>query len=140
MSSLIKDGLVVRKRLSTLSIRLGLFAMLMIHVGPLYSALQLAQAAARSSEHHQHAGHGDASSAHAHHRPASGSAPDWLAALELCGYCELLTLSPPLTLSLKLILPRHEPERFLALPAAPLLPIWRRSAGYARAPPATFHC
>lgn len=131
------------KRLSTLSIRLGLFAMLMIHVGPLYSALQLAQAAAApaSEQHHQqHAGHDQASAAHAHHRTASGNAPDWLAALELCGYCELLTLSPPLTLSLELILPRHEPERFLALPAAPLLPIWRRSAGYARAPPASFHC
>ena len=139
MTSLIKDRLVVRKRLSTLSIRLGLFAMLMIHVGPLYSALQLAQAAS-SGEHHQHAEHEQASSAHGHHRSASQDAPDWLAALELCGYCELLTLSPPLTLSLELILPRHEPERFLALPAAPLLPIWRRSAGYARAPPATFHC
>jgi len=134
---------VLGKRLSTLSIRLGLFAMLMIHVGPLYSALQLAHAAAApaSEQHHQqHAGHDQASAAHAHHRTASDNAPDWLAALELCGYCELLTLSPPLTLSLELILPRHEPERFLALPAAPLLPIWRRSAGYARAPPAPFHC
>ncbi|MBA1278079.1 DUF2946 domain-containing protein [Pseudomonas sp. MTM4] len=132
---LTKDLPVTRKRLSTSSIWLGLFAMLMIHVGPLYSAIQTAQtAAAPIGEHHQHAGH-ESSPAHGHHRQALGTEPAWLAALELCGYCELLTLNPPLTLALDLALPRHEPEHFLSLPDAPLIPALRRSSGYARAPP-----
>ena len=126
----------MHKRLSTLSIWLGLFAMLMIHVGPLYSALQMAPATAiASDEHHQHAGHESAPTAHGHHAQASTREPAWLAALELCGYCELLTLNPPLNLSLNLILPRHQAEQFLPLPDAPLLLALRHSGGHARAPP-----
>ncbi|MEJ6654582.1 MAG: DUF2946 domain-containing protein [Pseudomonas sp.] len=119
-----------------MSIWLGLFAMLMIHVGPLYSALQMASAAADASgEPHQHVEHGLATAAHGHHGQASVSEPAWLSALELCGYCELLTLNPPLALSLQLILPRHQPEQFLRLPDAPLLLAVRHSGGHARAPP-----
>ena len=132
-----KELLLVRKRLSTLSIWLGLFAMLMVHVGPLYSALQMAQVSAAPSP--VHAEHNGISAAPDHHHQASTSAPAWVAALELCGYCELLTLNPPLALTLDLILPRHEPERFAALPAAPLLPILRHGGSHARAPPGHFH-
>ena len=122
-----------KKRLSILSIWLGLFAMLMIHIGPLYSAMQLAQV----DRHHQHVGHGD-HSAHGHHENSASQGPAWLSTLEMCGYCELLTLNPPLTLSLDLALPRHEPKHFLVLPDAPLTREPRRSNGYARAPP-SFH-
>ncbi|WP_193074657.1 DUF2946 domain-containing protein [Pseudomonas sp. FME51] len=119
-----------------MSTRLGLFAMLMIHVGPLYSALQMASATAGASgEHHQHVEHGPAPTAHDHHAQASASEPAWLAALELCGYCDLLTLNPPLALSLRLIVPRHQLEQFLSLPDAPLLLAVRHSGGHARAPP-----
>lgn len=127
----------MRKRLSTSSIWLGLFAMLMIHVGPLYSALQMAQATAAPP--HAHADHGLASSAPTHHRQTSASEPAWLAALDLCGYCELLTLNPPLSLSVELLLPRHESERLAPLPAAPLLQILRHAGSHARAPPGHFH-
>ena len=45
---------MTRKQLSTMSIWLGLFAMLMIHAGPLFSAIQAAQAGV---QHHHHAEH-----------------------------------------------------------------------------------
>ncbi|WP_313054202.1 DUF2946 domain-containing protein [Pseudomonas lopnurensis] len=124
-----------------MSIWLGLFAMLMIHVGPLYSALQAAQASAApaSEHHHPHAEHEHSPSAHGHHRQATTGEPAWLAALELCGYCELLTLNPPLTLSVDLALPRHEPVHFQPLPDKPLLSTLRRSSGHPRAPPHS-HC
>jgi len=136
---LLKDTSVTGKRLSTMSIWLGLFAMLMIHVGPLYSALQVARTPASpvvTEGHHAHA-----SSAHDQHqhRHAPAGEPAWLAALELCGYCELLTLNPPLSLSLDLALPRHTPVVFQPLPESPLPPVPRRSSGHPRAPP-LFHC
>ncbi len=127
---------MTRKRYSTMSIWLGLFAMLMIHVGPLYSAVQAAQAA-EVSEHHHHAE--QESSAHGHHGPARAGEPAWLTALELCGYCELLTVNPPLSLSVHLVLPRHEPGYIQSLPEQPLPPALRRSSGHPRAPP-HFHC
>lgn len=126
---------MTRKRYSTMSIWLGLFAMLMIHVGPLYSAVQAAQAAevAQVSEHHHHTEH--ESSAHGHHGRARAGEPAWLTALELCGYCELLTVNPPLSLSVHLVLPRHEAGYFQSLPEQPLPPALRRSSGHPRAPP-----
>lgn len=128
-----KDAPVTRKRLSTMSYWLGLFAMLMIHVGPLYSAVQAAQ----PSPHHQHAG--PESSAYGHHGAAAAADPAWLSALELCGYCELLTANPPLSLAVQLILPRHQPVFFQTLPEQ-LLPVApRRSSGNPRAPPSS-HC
>jgi hypothetical protein len=140
-TSLSKDLPVQKRRLSTLSIWLGLFAMLMIHVGPLYSALQTTPAAATSMDvHEHHAGHDEHSpSAQGHHKQPTAEQPAWLTALEMCGYCELLTLNPPLALSLDLALPRHEPEHFQPLPATPLSRTLRRSSGYARAPPLS-HC
>ena len=142
--------------------------MLMIHVGPLFSALQALSAAepppitavamhgghgldshAQHAQHAQHAAHSSQTdagqhAAHAasepsgnhgmHHRSPPG-APAWLAALEMCGYCELLTLNPPLSLSLQLVLPEHQPTFALALPEAPQPAVPRRSSGHPRAPP-----
>jgi len=131
---------VTRKGLSTLSIWLGLFAMLMIHVGPLYSALQVSppESAVMGEHHHtahEHAEEGAPVKAVAHHRALASDGPAWLTALELCGYCELLTLNPPLTLSVDLALPLHRPAYFHALPQAPLPSAERRSSGHPRAPP-----
>lgn len=122
---------MTRKRLSTISIWLGLFAMLMIHVGPLYSAAQA------SEHHHHHTEHEPA--AQGHHGQARAGEPSWLGALELCGYCELLTVNPPLNLSVDLVLPRYAPAYFQPLPKNPHAPALRRSSGHARAPP-HFHC
>jgi hypothetical protein len=112
----------------------------MIHAGPLYSALQARQIAATPIDAHQpHSGHdAQASSVHAHHQQHTGKEPPWLSELEMCGYCGLLTLNPPLTLSFDMVLPRHEPQQFMALPDAPLIRELRRSRGYARGPP-SFH-
>jgi hypothetical protein len=134
---------VARRGLSTLNIWLGLFAMLMIHVGPLYSAFSAAPSPAGfSAEHTEHAADaGHTHSEHAHHSPqphhgsTNRNAPEWLLALELCGYCELLTLSPPLALSLELVIPRHTPSHIQPLPDEPLPPSPRRTQGQPRAPP-----
>lgn len=134
----------VRKRLSTLSIWLGLFAMLMIHAGPLYSALQMTQSSAGLEEHHPHAEHGhayatQAAPSHQGHHRQSANQPEWLAALEMCGYCELLTLNPPLSLSLTLVLPQHQPVQAAPLPDPPLHSTLRYIGSYPRAPPVHFH-
>lgn len=122
--------------------------MLMIHAGPLFSALQAlgAQSSGTGQAQHvhheaQHDAHGQpaASSTHAHHsRPGTAAEPSWVAALDLCGYCELLTLNPPLTLSLDLALPWYAPVFSELLPELPLPPAIRRSSGHPRAPP-LFH-
>ncbi len=111
--------------------------MLMIHVGPLYSALQAAQAQPlKVSAVHMHMEkQGHAASAAAQHHGEKAGGPVWLNALKFCGYCELLTLNPPLTLSLVLALPLLRPVFLQALPATPLLPIRHRSSGHPRAPP-----
>lgn len=140
---------MIRKGQFNMGLWLGLFAMLMIHVGPLYSALQSFQPApslntvSQAGEHaHPHDHHeiqaaqaeaGD--SAHAHHPQRVGSQPAWLAALDLCGYCELLTLNPPVAVSVDLALPWYAPRHFLALPEQPLPQPARRSSGHPRAPP-----
>ncbi|WP_336512609.1 DUF2946 domain-containing protein [Stutzerimonas stutzeri] len=129
---------MTRKGLSTSSIWLGLFAMLMIHVGPLYSALQAtaAQTSNASAHVHLHDEPGQAASTAMDHHGGRGiGGPAWLSALKFCGYCELLTLNPPLTLSLQLALPLLRPVPVHALPAKPLPPTRRSSSGYPRAPP-----
>ncbi len=115
--------------------------MLMIHVGPLYSALQAADAqpprvsdTVHTHMHMDEPGHA-VSAAALHHSAGKAEGPAWLSALKFCGYCELLTLNPPLTLSLVLALPLLRPVFLQALPATPLLPIRRRSSGHPRAPP-----
>ena len=133
-------------RQKSVGIWLGLFAMLMIHAGPLYSAIQAAQssalvAGALSVEHdpHGHSSHAapvsTQSAAHGQHHQASPDQPAWLAALELCGYCELLTLNPPLSLAVQLVLPEHVPTFFLTLPKNPQPIALRRASGHPRAPP-----
>lgn len=117
--------------------------MLMIHVGPLYSALQNlpAQEVARLLAEDDAAFCGeapDAAGAIHHHATVPDGQPAWLAALELCGYCELLTLNPPLALSLDLALPYYAPAFILPLPEKPLPAAPRRSSGHPRAPP-VFH-
>jgi hypothetical protein len=118
--------------------------MLMIHVGPLYSALQSlpsdiiehhAQQGHPVDAHQAHAAHSDSNAAHAHHSRSSAGEPAWVAALDLCGYCDLLTLNPPLTLSVEQALPWYAPRHFLALPEQPLPQTLRRSSGHPRAPP-----
>ena len=121
----------MRKRLTTLSIWLGLMAMLMIHVGPVYSALQLAP----HDGQYQDAEHELGASAPAHHGKLPSAGPVWLSALEMCGYCELLTLNPPLTVSLYFVLPQHQPVQAQALPETPLRPSLRHGGSHPRAPP-----
>lgn len=157
-----------------MAIWLGLFAMLMIHVGPLisgtqaliemdaavvHSASSLHERAtpaimhlplASNTEHHQHAvmlvdesTHSQAqaeknSDYHAlmGHQPAPAGTPQWLANLEMCGYCDLLTVSPPLVLALLLALPVVPPVQWLAvLPAPPRLLPAVHSLRHPRAPP-----
>lgn len=126
---------MIRKVHFTSGLRLGLFAMLMIHVGPLYSALQLAPSVSISTAEHSHAAHVQPG-----HRgqQARGAEPAWLTALDLCGYCELLTLSPPLVLAVLLAMPYYAPSYARLRPQHPLPSAPRRAAGYPRAPP-SFH-
>ena len=140
------------RRHDVLAIWFGLFAMLMIHVGPLISgaqALRIADPAALSVTTaadilHQHAttlGHDSAESAadyHAlmGHHSAPRDAPEWLANLEMCGYCDLLTVSPPLVLVLLLSLPVMPPVQWVAVLPAPPKPLAAaHSLRHPRAPP-----
>lgn len=123
----------MRKRNLTVSIWLGLFAMLMIHVGPLYSAVQATQPTI--SETNDGNGHAHIAVQGSPHHDVSANGPAWLSALKSCGYCDLLTLNPPLVLAVDLVLPRHVPAYAQPLPAQPRRSALRRSSGYPRAPP-----
>ena len=155
---------------------LGLFAMLMIHVGPLISGTQalVVNRDAVTSEHHVHelaisaparlalersidstdhqqhavmlaAANADAATQieqtinyHAlmGHQPAPAGAPQWLTNLEMCGYCDLLTVSPPLVLALLLALPVVPSVQWLAVLPAPPRPLPAvHSLRHPRAPP-----
>ncbi len=168
------SGLIQRGRNHGIAIWLGLFAMLMIHVGPLISGAQAlividAKAVhtesplyeratpataflplASDTKHHQHAvmlvdesTHSQAqaektSDYHAlmGHQPAPAGAPQWLTNLEMCGYCDLLTVSPPLVLALLLALPVVPPVQWLAVLPAPPRPLPAvHSLRHPRAPP-----
>jgi len=137
-----------RQYTTNAGIWLGLFAMLMIHVGPLISAAQALQAASeppaalhQAHGHDPHAHHAPsaadehASAGHGMHHRATPGQPAWLAALEMCGYCELLTLNPPLSLPPQLLLPEHQPTFVLPLPETPQPAAPRRGDGHPRAPP-----
>lgn len=141
---------------------LGLFAMLMIHLGPLISATQElllhepasmqagsaavatdaqseqygielkvmasveSEYAAQAMDHHALMGH--------HSVPAG--APQWLANLAMCGYCDLLTISPPLLLAVLLALAIVPLVHWLTvLPASPRLLRTANSSSRPRAPP-----
>ena len=157
--------MIRQRRNHLMAILLGLFAMLMIHVGPLISGTQALMlvdalsfgAATESAVHHDHAAllahdltqstastSSDAEHAehavdyHAlmGHQSAPDGVPQWLANLEMCGYCELLALSPPLTLVLVLALPVPPLVQWLAILPAPLqLQPAAHSLRHPRAPP-----
>lgn len=146
------------------AIWLGLFAMLMIHIGPLISGAQalanppaFSAAAHTQTAHHQSELHshvltaelsklapvGVESSVDYHalmgHHAAPAGLPQWLVNLEMCGYCELLTISPPLLLTLLLLLPVVPcVPAFAALPQSPKYLAVARSLSLPRAPPAPF--
>lgn len=95
---------------------LGCFAVLMMHLGPLISGVQAVMqptgpsgqtAWMMSDASHQEEAHVVDSDQHAHadHHELMGHMPnpflpEWVNNLEMCGYCELLTLSPVLMLML----------------------------------------
>ncbi len=166
-----------QRRNHLMAIWLGLFAMLMIHVGPLISgtqalssldsdtdfteqhlyeratpaiALSTLASEAVFAEHHQHAimladdvvqasAHADhAVDYHAlmGHQKAPEGAPQWLANLEMCGYCDLLTISPPLVLALLQALTVPPAVQWLAVLPTPLrLQLAAHSLRHPRAPP-----
>ena len=149
-----------------MAIWLGLFAMLMIHVGPLISGAQalsvsdtvsLDRGVAPAMHHHDHvamlepatvpsattdileqqhmASAVDYHALMGHHRAPVG-APQWLANLEMCGYCDLLTVSPPLVFVLLLARPGLPPVHWLAVLPAPPKPLAAtHSLRHPRAPP-----
>ena len=150
--------MIKQRRTHYMAIWLGLFAMLMIHVGPLISGTQALVLSHHSAslesdsvvvEHHQHATmlvdemigadtHADAVDYHAlmgHHSAPSG-APEWLTNLEMCGYCDLLTVSPPLVLVVLLALPVRPQVQWLAVLPTPPMPLpAAHSLRHPRAPP-----
>lgn len=110
---------------------LGCFAVLMMHLGPLISGVQGVRApqspvflsapvSAPDTDRRMHAGHAEHAE-HAQHHALMGHRPnphlpEWVNNLKMCGYCELLTLSPALMLVMlfALLLP---PARHVWLPA-----------------------
>ena len=166
--------MIKQERNHGIAIWLGLFAMLMIHVGPLISGTQAlividAKAVhtesslyeratpaimhlplASNTEHHQHSNMPLAETVHASehaehavdyhalmgHQPAPAGTPQWLANLEMCGYCDLLTVSPPLLLALLLALPVVPPVQWLVVLPTPPRPLPAvHSLRHPRAPP-----
>lgn len=123
---------------------LGCFAVLMMHLGPLVSGVQGVWAVQEKTSFVQplHAGHESADSGHEAHHVLMGHRPnpflpEWVNNLKMCGYCELLTLSPALLLALVFAL--------ALLAARPLSIVWVVADVYAsclrphaapRAPPA----
>lgn len=147
-----------QRRNHLMAIWLGLFAMLMIHVGPLISAVQalsstdavfLEHASDSTAQEHAVAMHAHSPNSHVEHaehavdyhalmghHSAPAGAPQWLADLEMCGYCDLLTISPPLVLVLVLALPIVPPVQWLAVLPAPPKPLpAAHSLRHPRAPP-----
>lgn len=154
--------MIRQRRNHLMAIWLGLFAMLMIHVGPLISGAQALllvdilslEVTTHSAVEHEHASLLADDSAHssvtAHadtehavdyhalmgHQSAPGNAPQWLANLEMCGYCDLLTLSPPLVLALLQTLSVQPVVQWFAVLPAPLcLQPAAHSLRHPRAPP-----
>ena len=161
-------GLIRQRRNHLMAIWLGLFAMLMIHVGPLISGAQalmrvdtlsldaatdpamqhdqhdhtallahdLALSPAGVSSHAEHAEHAVDYHALIGHQSAPEGTPQWLANLKMCGYCELLALSPLLLLALVLALPVPPLVQWLVVLPAPLrLQPAAHSLRHSRAPP-----
>ncbi|MGI6409529.1 MAG: DUF2946 domain-containing protein [Thiopseudomonas sp.] len=95
---------------------LGCFAVLMMHLGPLISGAQGVMQPAKPFQQgvvslvpHPHGEMDMAGRVHADHHEMMGHKtnphlPDWVNNLKMCGYCELLTLSPALMLALLVVL------------------------------------
>lgn len=144
--------MIQQQRKSLIAVWLGLFAMLMIHVGPLISGAQalsdnaIINSTVLLTEHThgshtipdavEHAGHDvDYHALMGHHSLPDGM-PQWLANLEMCGYCELLTVSPPLIFVFFLALAIVPAVQRLAILPVPLqLQPAAHSLSYSRAPP-----
>ena len=145
--------MIRQRRNHLICIWLGLFAMLMIHVGPLISGTQallvvdavsieptsesaMQHASADTHDPAEHAQHSVDHHALMGHHSAPAGAPQWLANLEMCGYCDLLTISPPLVLAPLLFIPIAPQVQWLAVlptPPKPLAAAHRLS--HPRAPP-----
>lgn len=138
-----------QRRNTLVAVWLGLFAMLMIHVGPLISGAQALSDHAVAeiiihAEHDHHpmqetlahdGGEVDYHALMGHHNLPDGM-PQWLANLEMCGYCELLTVSPPLIFVFFLALATVPAVQRLAVLPVPLqLQSAAHSLSYSRAPP-----
>lgn len=139
--------------------------MLMIHLGPLISGAQALSTVAtdvaetqvmlaghqhqpysHAAEHVQHPDHHvtiDKSANHSvdyhalmGHHSASAGTPEWLANLAMCGYCELLTVSPGLVLTLLIFFAFTPPIlRFTALLLLLIPLVSAYSISHPRAPP-----
>lgn len=140
-----------QRRNTLVAVWLGLFAMLMIHVGPLISGAQAlsdnAQVVTVTHAEHEHNGEltqaalehvGHDVDYHAlmgHHSVPDGM-PQWLADLEMCGYCDLLTISPLLVFSFFLALGvAPAVQRLAHLPSPLRLQPAAHRLSYSRAPP-----
>lgn len=106
-----KDLVLHNRFFFSLAYRLGCFALLMMLVGPIISGAQgvVAGQAAGHTAHtqHSHDAHADQQDEHSHalHHALMGHIPNpyvpqWVNDLMMCGYCELMTLSPALLLAL----------------------------------------
>lgn len=83
---------------------LGLFAMLMIYVGPIISGVKDGAVAAEHQSHTEHLKHVDHGSHALMGHLQNPALPDWVNQLSMCGYCELLAFSPALAVLLILVL------------------------------------
>lgn len=113
-------------RFRPLAFWLGCFAMLMMQLGPVLSGAQSVMAVGgpesvqlASAADHDHADHKQHALMGHFYNP---QLPDWVNNLQMCGYCDLLTLSPALLLALVLALGL----RALRLPAI----VWRQLVVY----------
>ncbi|CAD5108055.1 DUF2946 family protein [Zestomonas carbonaria] len=106
----------MRRRYRHLAVSLGLFAMLMAYVGPLYAQWRALDGLALTRVIDLsvlHCGEG-------HALPDPGT-PDWVEDLSQCGYCDLLASSPSLPAAPPPALPPL-PGQFPCRPSPSLVP------------------
>ncbi|MDY7219561.1 DUF2946 domain-containing protein [Denitrificimonas sp. JX-1] len=129
---------------------LGFFAMLLIHIGPLISGIQALQqeydsfVMSTESKQTADAQHlGEYESVHSldyhafmGHRSALEGVPQWIRDLEMCGYCDLLTVNPLLSLVFLCMLAIPPVMHWsTALPRFVRIQAAAHSLHYSRAPP-----
>ena len=109
---------------------LGLFAMFMAFAGPLYSQLRALDSLPLVLI--------DLEALHCAEQPQSSAddgTPQWVQALEQCGYCNLLAHTPSLPPTLQLALPAPSSVVLQHLPPVQSLPQAPPVARQPRAPP-----